>query len=187
MESYDRIERDMDVEAQENAFKRKLFKGLLVVVAVVMVVILVTYMLGDYEFMDILQGFIASDTLSEELTLQYKEYAIHFSPESYETLHKFYQGNLQHEFAACLQGTYAEKTYAVTSIKVPDLFSQSVFAVVSGACDQQTIIRLHSHPFRRCVFSPQDIFNYQQIRQQQGDIMLGLMCEPTRFTFYRED
>jgi hypothetical protein len=186
MDSYDRMERDMDAEAKENVFKRRLFKGFIAAVALVMVVMVVMYMLGDYEFMDIVKGLIASDTVSEDLTVLYKDYTVFFSPEAYESVQKLYMGNLQHEFAACLRGTYDEKKYNITSVKVPDIFSQSVFNVVSGACDDTTIIRLHSHPLKRCVFSPQDIYSYQQLREQKGDLMFGLMCEPDRFTFYRE-
>ena len=183
----DRVERDMDAEAKEHALKRKLLNGLMMVLAVVMIVMVITYLFGEYEFTDILKGIVASDTVSEDLTLTYQDYTVHFSPEAYDALQKLYMGNIQHEFAACLMGVYVNNTYAVTDIHVPDLFSQSVFEVVSGACNKQTIIRLHSHPYRRCVFSPQDIFSYQKIREHQGNIMLGLMCEPTRFSFYRED
>lgn len=186
MDSYDRMERDMNAEAKENAFKRRLLKGFIAVVAVILVFVVVMYMLGDYEFIDILEGLIASDTLSENLTLQYQDYTILLAPEAHEALQKSYMGNLQHEFAACLKGIYYEKLYNVTSIKAPDIFSQSVFNVISGACDEDTIIRLHSHPFKRCVFSPQDIYSYQQLREKDGNILLGLMCEPNRFTFYRE-
>ncbi len=155
-------------------------------VAIVLIIVVAIYSLGDYGFSDIVHGLLVSEKVDDDFTAVYNQYTIQFDAGAYQKLQELYFADLRHEFAACLQGTKEGLAYHVTDVLVPDLFSQSVFSVVSGTCDENTIIRLHSHPYKRCVFSPQDIYSYYQLREKYGNVMLGLMCEPDRFTFYRE-
>ena len=67
---------------------------------------------------------------------------------------------------------------------MPKAFGQSVSHVSAELCNSNTIVALHSHPYKRCIFSEQDIKSYEAARQINPDAIIGLMCEADRFGFY---
>ena len=148
-------------------------------------IIVVFYMLMANNLQDIVAGLLVSTTITEGLKMTYKDYTITFTPDVYKNLRSLYFAYARNEFKACLSGSKKDKDYVITSLTVPVIFSQSIFHVTSSSCSN-SLIDLHSHPYKHCVFSQQDIDSYHSMKRSSPDILLALMCEPERFTFYRD-
>ena len=181
------MHKEMELEDRAKEEKKiKIKRFFLSLLSIFIIIIFIMYMLMAYDLQNIIAGLLASTTLRDDLSMTYKEYTITLSTDVYHDLRHLYFANLQHEFKACLAGTQQEHHYTITSLSVPFIISQSVFQVVSSACKENTLIDLHSHPYKHCAFSDQDINSYRAMKKNDPDILLGLMCEPDRFTFYRE-
>ena len=175
----------MDELTPEEQRKIKLKKFFVYVFTIFTLVIVVLYMLMANDFQDILAGLLVSTTITKDLKMEYKDYTITFSPDVYKSLKNLYFVNARNEFKACLSGSIKDNDYLITSLKVPSIFSQSVFHVTSSSCTN-SLIDLHSHPYKHCVFSQQDISTYSIMKKSNPDILLAIICEPDRFTFYRD-
>ena len=88
------------------------------------------------------------------------------------------------EFKVCLKGEIRENDYFIDELIVPEIYSQEYNKVISEPCDKDTLIDLHSHPFRRCLASFQDILNIRRLKSVNEDILLAVMCEEDRFYLY---
>ena len=175
----------MDQDDKQRELKAKIKKIFFSIMSIFILVIFVLYAVMTYDLQDIVAGLLVSHKV-DDLQVAYKGYVITFSQEVYKDLRSLYFANLQQEFKACLSGKKDGNQYDITSLSVPWIFSQSIFQVVSSSCREGTLIDLHSHPYKHCIFSEQDISSYRNVRKTSPDIILGLMCEPDRFTFYRE-
>ena len=110
--------------------------------------------------------------------------SIQFGNGVYGTLLDIYAQNQKAETKFCLEGYLENEVYHVLSIQQPEIYSQSFSHVSSEQCPKGTIIDLHTHPYRSCFFSPQDLRTYDSIRMRDKDALLGMMCEKDRFRFY---
>jgi proteasome lid subunit RPN8/RPN11 len=174
--------KDIDPKNIPEKKPNKFWKILTTFVTIIITIMLLIYLLSADSVIEIITGVMTSEKIDEELTLNYKDYTIIFEEDTLQQLQELYLINEQHEIKACLTGEENNKEYRITGIQVPEIFSQSVFHVSSAGCPQQTLISLHSHPIKHCIFSEQDINTYKQ----SPGIMIGLMCELDRFTFYKE-
>ena len=177
----------MDYELTPEEQRRiKIKRFFIYVFTIFTLVIVVLYMLMANDFHDILAGLLVSTTITNDFKMEYKDYTITFAKDVYKNLKNLYFANARNEFKACLSGTVKDNNYLITSLEVPLIYSQSVFHITSSTCKEGTLIDLHSHPYKHCVFSQQDIVSYDLIKKSNPDILLALMCEPDRFTFYRD-
>ena len=159
----------------------------IIIIGLFLFYLIISYFgLGEYIF-SILIGQLTSDTINEENTIFLANHTtITFSEEAYQKILELYGSNQKHEFAACLSGTYfinnGNKTYLLTKVNVPEIFSQEFNRVISVGCDNETLIFLHSHPYKHCLFSTQDLDTHK-LRKNPVELS-ALMCEEDRFTFY---
>ncbi len=139
-------------------------------------------LLGYFVFpLDIFASVIDSATLHDGLVEQ--DVTVRFENGSYEVLLERYNAYLTEEFKVCLLGTY-DGEYHVTSVYDVVMYEQAFDHVVSEACPEETLIALHSHPYRQCLASAQDIKTLEKAQEINPNALIGIMCEPERFSFY---
>ena len=174
----------MEQEIEELPQKSKIKKFFILIIGLVLVFLVSTYYLFAFGADDVLAGFIQSSKIDNKLTLEFKDKKVIFTKESYDELLKIYDENLEVEFKACLKGNKINNIYNINKILIPKTFSQTYKSVRAEPCDTNTLIDLHSHPFRRCLASVHDVTNFRRLKSVNEDILLSVMCERDRFFLY---
>ncbi len=159
-------------------------KLILVLSGVFLVLLVISYFVPGNIFY-ILEGRLVSERLNADFSINLKNGGrVVFEKPAYEKLKEFYFSEQKNEFKACLLGKKEGKDYFVFDLYLPKTFGQSVSHVSAELCSKDTIISLHTHPYKRCIFSEQDIKSYEAVRQVNPEAIIGLMCEADRFGFY---
>ncbi|MEK6923182.1 MAG: hypothetical protein AABW84_00590 [Nanoarchaeota archaeon] len=166
-----------DSEEYLNKLRKK--QNIIKISGLILIVLILIYIFPR----DILAGQILSDKLNDDLTIDLNNGKVIFQNNSYDKLLQTYLSEQQHEIAVCLIGEKQNNNYIITDLYEPKISSQSFTHVSSEFCSSETIILLHSHPFKHCTFSEQDIISFEKFRERNPDAIEGLMCEPDRFTF----
>ena len=167
-------------ESEEYLEKLKKRQNLIKIAGLISIILIVIYIFPN----DILAGQIESKKLNEDLTIDLDDGKIIFGNNTYERLLQMYLAEQEHEIKICLTGIKQNHNYIITDLYEPEIISQSFSHVSAEHCNSETIIPLHSHPFKHCIFSQQDIMSYEKFTEINPDAIAGLMCEPNRFTFY---
>jgi len=153
-----------------------LFGALLVVL--MMSFIFVTYPIGD-----IIQGQLVSSPLENNRIITDK-LVITFDEAIVERLDEWYFAEQRNEWTACLLGTKYEWEYHITEAYQPRMWLQSYNHVQFEACDKDTLLMLHTHPYKSCQASPTDLATLADARITNPDVLMVVMCEPARFSVY---
>ena len=130
---------------------------------------------------EIIISLVESATIEDGLVEQ--EVTVHFENESYDILVSLYNENLAQEFKVCLFGYY-DGEYFVEEVYEPVIYEQAYDHVISEPCPDYTLIALHSHPYRHCTASAQDLSNLAVAQEVNPNALIGIMCEDDRFHFY---
>ncbi|MSR86250.1 hypothetical protein EXS74_02550 [Candidatus Woesearchaeota archaeon] len=139
-------------------------------------------LLGYFLFpLDTFASLIDSETIHDGLVEQ--DVTVRFENGSYEALLERYNEYLREEFKVCLLGNY-DGVYHVTSIYDVAMYEQAFDHVVSEPCPDETLIALHSHPYRQCLASAQDLKSLEKMQEVNPNGLIGIMCEAERFSFY---
>lgn len=150
-------------------------------IAIFLVILMLTYLVPT----DIVAGLVASDTLKQDYSVSLKNGGeVRFTQETYLTLQKIYFDNPETEFKVCLGGEHEGKDYFIDSLYIPKTHLKTFASVHSEQCNSETLIPLHKHPYRSCIFSEQDHRSHEAFKKIQPHALMGLMCESGRFTFY---
>ena len=191
------IQNDAENDNTEESKFSRFFKRLsLFIIGIFLVYLSLTYLgIGPY-MLQIFEGQIVSTEVNENFTLAIgNQTKVMFEKEVYHELLAYYVAHQRYEFAACFFGnvteikttdneTTTEKTYVLTEMEIPRMYSQSVHRVISTGCPTETLVSLHTHPYKHCLFSEQDINSFFIFRQRAPNGLFALMCEEDRFTFY---
>jgi len=132
---------------------------------------------------DIVASLIESETIEDGL-VELDDFSVQFNADSYDVLLGVYNSNLEYETKVCLFGYIEEGVYYVNEVNLPVIYSQTFNQVVSEACPSDTLIALHSHPYRHCLASEQDLSNLETAKLVNPNAVIGVMCEEERFSFY---
>jgi proteasome lid subunit RPN8/RPN11 len=159
----------------------KLKKIMLLIIGLFLVALLLSYIFVQYPLGNIIAGQTESTPLQQN-TLVLDTFSIHFLNNTAEQLRNIYFSEQRVEFSVCLQGT-KEKDYFITSIYEPKTFSQTFNQVVFAPCEDSLII-LHSHPYKSCIASTTDIELLKKSKEKNKDVLMVVMCEPERFSVY---
>ncbi|MBS3144120.1 hypothetical protein J4208_00895 [Candidatus Woesearchaeota archaeon] len=153
-------------------------------IALFLLFLLLVYLAPGYDLLSVLEGKAASDVVvNHQLTLSDGRTII-FTPEVFTQLKTLYFENQHQEFSACLLGSQTATVYTLDRLILPRTYEQDVFHVRADLCPKETVIALHSHPYKHCIFSAADINYYQAFAKINKDGLIGVMCEPDRFGFY---
>ncbi len=166
---------------EETEDQRKRAKTIKTVGSIVLAVLFLAFVIPH----EVLFSLMSSNKLSEN-TISESNYTVYFKPEILDSLQTYYKEHQTSEFKLCLIGftknDSTQESYYVTDFYEPKIYFMNPITVHSAVCNESTIIDLHSHPMRDCVFSDQDITTYKLL----GRNMLGaVMCDVDRFNFYK--
>ncbi len=143
--------------------------------------IFVTYPLGN-----ILAGKTQSHLLIENI-IELGKIKIIFEQNTAQELQTLYNQNQKTEWSACLSGTTQQANkpvYHITSLYQPKMYEQTFNHVTFEPCSKETLIMLHTHPYKSCIASDTDINTLKQTQKLNPDTIMVVMCEPKRFSVY---
>ena len=172
-------------EVEDSKAKKVIKKYFIELLGLVMILLFVSYFVF-YDAYPILEGKTVSYVMDNNHIIRAKDFQVVFSKDAYDRLSKLYFDNQKTEVAMCLQGSIEGSSYNVNDFYIPKTRNKEVFSVLSEICNSKTIIAMHSHPYEHCIFSEVDINYYHSFKQISPEGIIGVMCEPKRFVFYRE-
>ena len=172
---------ELDYEEEESPY-RKYWVG---AGAIVLLLLLVSYLLLA-PVQHVVEGQLSSQSIRGQI-LRLADKEIIFLGNTTDVLPLIYQENqfdkLQ-ETALCLMGDHKDSVYVVKDIFYPEIIDQSFDSVRFTSCPQDTIIMLHTHPFKSCKVSQTDIETYNKVSSYNPDVLMVVMCEENRYTVY---
>ena len=162
----------------------KFKKFFIISIAIFLLIIFITYFTTTPEVQYVIFGFIDSSTIKEkEISINSTNKLI-FERDSYETLIKLHNKNLEVEFKACLNGYIDKGDYYIDNVIQPETFLQSYKQVIAEPCPSTSLVDLHSHPFKRCLPSEQDFKSFKSFKERNPNALMAILCEQDRFSFY---
>ncbi len=171
---------EFDVELEDETPAQKRIKKISKIVIAVMLILMLSSFVVPY---DVLISMIESDVLKDN-SLRLKDKTVMFKPEVLDNLTLYYIENQMTEWKVCLTGYVAGTDYRITGFYSPKTYFATPISVSTQKCSQETIITLHTHPFRNCLFSYQDIATYHNYKRINPKALTGVMCDIDRFAFY---
>ncbi|MBT4935502.1 hypothetical protein HOL21_03140 [Candidatus Woesearchaeota archaeon] len=179
-ELFDNIEE----EPKEEPERKPIFKRIFIITISLFLIILITsFVIVQYPLNDILQGKIESDLLKNNM-LETDDVTIMFEEVVADTLRSWYFGEQRTEFAVCMDGIKENDVYYITSLEQPTMYEQAFNHVSFAPCSEESLILLHTHPYKKCIASETDINTLREMQQRNADVLMVVMCEPDRFSVY---
>ncbi|MAG45754.1 MAG: hypothetical protein CMH63_03215 [Nanoarchaeota archaeon] len=168
----------------EEEEETKLKKVYIFLVSFFILTIFLVYIFSTSVGAGILASLISSSTVeNNELDFSFDGRLI-FEEDSLEELKKVYFDNLKVEFKACLNGRKLNNVYFIDEVHIPVTYSQKFNQVIAEPCSEDSLVSLHSHPYKRCIPSEQDFRSFASFKERQKEGLMIVMCEPGRFGVY---
>ena len=191
MQSVDKIHQEIAREganAQDNRSPWYYHIGVKIL-SLVMAIMFVMWIFAGFPIGGIIRGQIESTAL-EEGELRLENFTVEFEEEVLLELLGLYLANQETEFSVCLFGEFDSNLvfkdkYLISSLYVPEMYVQTYSHVRFESCSADTLIMLHTHPYKSCLASSTDLETLASSKLQNPDIVMLVMCEPERFSVYR--
>lgn len=173
----------------EKERKSKIKRIIITIAGIVLGILILTNLVFTFPIVDLIHGQIVSEPIIED-KIELEDFSIVFENSTYEELKSFYFEEQEVEFSVCLLGykqeenVEAKTTYYITSLYQPKIYSQSLRRVSFESCSKDTLIILHTHPYKSCIASQADILALNKTREVNPDALMVVMCEPARFSIY---
>ena len=179
------IEEDKELEEKEedNQLLKILNQIYVIIIAVFLCLLLLSYSLPVRTVIEIISGKIISSTI-ENNTIIFKDKKIIFEESTYQSVRQIFLANQKAETMMCLVGEITGNEYYINSVYIPKIYTRDVYSVTAVACNNDTVISLHTHPIFKCLFSEQDMKSYEFLKKNNPNLILGLMCDERRFSLY---
>lgn len=170
----------------------RLKKTYLWLVGIIAVILMLSYLFVTFPLADIIIGRVDSQLLSHT-TLKTKDVIIEFEPLILQQLQSYYLTNQQTEFSMCMGGRVEGRiegagvgntNYQITSLYFPPMYKRLFNQVIFEPCSADTLILLHSHPYKRCSASATDLKTLKKAQQENPSTLMIVMCEQERFSVY---
>jgi hypothetical protein len=171
--------KDTTEEPEEQKWRRII----IIVSAIVLLVLILSYFLASYPIFPIIAS-LSESKIAHNKTIALDQFSIIFTNNTYKEIQEYYHKDLSVEIVLCLKGDL-NNNYIINEIYQPKILEQTVSHVRFEQCSPNTLILLHSQPFRHCIASKQDIITLNQLKQQNPNSIIVIMCEPNRFSIYR--
>lgn len=173
------------MEKQETEEKYKVFKKVFIVlVSFVLITLILSYVFIGSDIKYVLFGLIESSKIEQNVIIKVQDKELVIINDTYNKIQDVYNKNINLEFKACLLGRVIDNKYFLMGMYQPTTYKQTYDSVVAEPCNETTLISLHSHPFKRCIPSQEDINNYKQQKLTNKDLILAVMCDKERINFY---
>ena len=172
-------EKDLEREQQKSERFKKTFNRL---IATFLVLLMLSFLYLSAPVYTYIYGLAGSSkvnlqneiTFKNQVTVQINEETLHFLQELYDPL-----GD---ERAVCLQGEIKKDKYIITDYYKPLVFDRAWNRVSHEPCRNDTIIMLHTHPFKRCAPSRTDENTLRITQITNPEIIMLVMCGKRRFS-----
>ena len=172
----------IEQENQEFLENTKTKKILILIITIFLLFLIGSYFLLSYPIYPLI-GSLSESKIIKNNTIKLDDFSIIFTNNTYEKLKENYLQNQKVEISVCLKGI-KNKNYIITSIYQPEIIDKSFNHITFKQCSKDSLIVLHSHPFKRCIASYQDIKTLKNIKKINQDTIMLIMCETDRFTIY---
>ncbi len=168
----------------------RLKKIIIVGMAVFLALLMISFIFVAFPIGDILQGKVESQLLKGNI-IDLDSFKIIFENDTEEILKSYYFSEQEVEISLCLEG-YKERDrhrtsfgdYYITSLYEPKTYSSAYNQVSFESCSAETVMILHTHPYKRCVASEQDLEMLNESKSSNPEVLMVVMCEPDRFSVY---
>ncbi len=133
-----------------------------------------------------IRGQIASSAV-ENNEFEFGEYLLLFYNDTAQELESIYQEFQEEkvvETSVCLKGVVVNKTYAIQEIFYPTIYEATFKSVRFAPCPKDTIVMLHTHPYKSCLASELDKETFAKNKKNSPDLLMLVMCEQRRYTLY---
>src|SRR3989344_6667078 len=184
LEDFEELEREQDKEVYDPSDKKKsrLRKVAIIIGGVILSLLIVSLIVVSYPISDIIKGQLESiPWQGNKIILE--NFTIIFKGETQRQLSVIYSREQKVEFSACLIGEKREDRYLISSLYLPE--QTAVFNHVSfEPCHEDTLIMLHSHPYKSCLASETDLETLRKSKDFNQNMLMVIMCEPDRFSVY---
>ena len=163
-------------DSEESEFQKSVKKVLRILIGLFLIFLMLSFVVPQ----EVLLSLALSKT-PENYVIDLGNKEIVFEKAAYERLRDYYFTHQFSEFKLCLTGKIQDEKYIIDDLYSPKIFLATPVSVHSVSCSDGTLIDLHSHPFRNCLFSEQDVVSYNKL----GKETIGaVMCDIDRFNFY---
>lgn len=179
-----------EVEEVEHYLIRFFKKFSLIFLGIFLVLLMVSYIFVSYPLSGIIRGQLESTPLDDGIIEVVDEnLQIIFNQQTLDELTEIYLNEQEVEFSVCLSGQMINESnldvYYLDSLYVPEMYEQTFNHVRFKSCPVETLVMLHSHPYKSCLASETDINTLESSKSGNRDLLMIVMCEPGRFSVYR--
>jgi len=164
----------------ESKFKRIIILS----TGIFLIFLMLSYLVFSSGAYDFIAGFFESSPIENE-QLIFKSGTIIFENSSYEKILEGFSKNNELEFKLCFIGEKEGSWYVIKDILAPEIIDQSYRSVSARECPKGTLVVAHSHPFKRCIASFQDILNHRWFKKTNPGALMAVMCDKGRFNIYQ--
>jgi hypothetical protein len=170
-------------ESEDPSQKSWIAKTTIFLGGLVMIILMISYVFVSFPVGDLIIGQLESNPLNDD-KIELNDFTIFFTSGIHEELQQIYLAEQEVEFSVCLIGDKMGEDYIITTLYQPKMFTQSFNHVSFEPCSKETLIMLHSHPYKSCVASDTDINTLKKMKKVNADVLMVVMCEPDRFSVY---
>jgi hypothetical protein len=169
-------------EQKDSTLKRII----IVIIGVFLIFLILSFTFLRYPIGEILQGQAESKSIIDN-KLVLKEFTIIFENNTENVLSAVYNNEQETklvETSVCLKGIKLEKDYIINSIYYPKIHEQTFMHVEFSSCPIDTLIMLHTHPYKHCLASNTDLNTLNKAQKSNSDVIMIVMCEQERYNIY---
>ncbi len=148
-----------------------------------LVLLMVSFTFVTFPIADIIVSTLQSNPLEDNI-IDLNNFEVIFDQDTLAELQTIYFNEQKVEFSVCLSGEKRGPDYYINSLYQPKMFEQTFNHVNFAPCNQETLLLLHSHPYKRCTASETDLNTLRKTQESNPDILMVVMCEPSRFSIY---
>ena len=133
-----------------------------------------------------IRGQIASSALQDN-EYSFGEYLLIFYNDTafeLESIYREFQEVQLVETSVCLQGEVYDNTYGIQNIFRPRIIQATFNSVTFEPCPDNTLVMLHTHPYKSCLASDLDLETFQKNKERSPHLLMLVMCEQRRYTLY---
>lgn len=180
------IKEEISEDESEEQGENKLNKIFVIIVGIFLIFLILSFTFLRYPIGEILQGQIESERIIDN-KLVLKEFTIIFENNTENVLNTIYDSEQEQrlvETSVCLKGIKLQTDYLVNSIYYPKIHEQSFMHVEFSSCPVDTLVMLHTHPFKHCLASDTDLNTLKKAQKSNPDLIMIIMCEPERYSIY---
>ncbi|MBU1112108.1 MAG: hypothetical protein ABIG93_04875 [archaeon] len=158
-------------------------KLILLGASILMIFLMFSFIFVTFPIDNIIKSALESDPL-EGNVIDTGQFQIIFENGTEKELETWYLGEQETEFSTCLQGYLIDGDYYITDMYQPEMYLQTFNHVQFESCSEDTIIMLHTHPYKSCLASDTDLETLEKTRDYNPDVLMVIMCEPDKFSVY---